>query len=82
MITETDEIAEGLELAALTWPSDQSSRTELLRHIIAAGIQVLEAEHREKRAQRMAAVAELSSGKYNHIWPEGYLEELRSEWPE
>lgn len=82
MITETDEIAHGLELAAQVWPSDQSSRTELLRHLIAEGIRALEAVNREKREQRMAAVAELASGKYSNLWPAGYLEELRSEWPE
>ena len=82
MITETDDIAEGIELAAMTWPADQGSRTELLRHIIAAGIEVLEATQREKREKRMAAVAELSSGKYNNIWPEGWYEEYKNEWPE
>ena len=82
MITETDEILHGLELAAEMWPSDKDERSSLLRHIIATGIQALDAEKSQKLAERKAAIAEIASGKFSLCWPEGYLEELRNEWPE
>ena len=81
MITETDEILHGLELAAEMWPSDKDERSSLLRHIIAAGIQALDAEKGQRLAERKAAIAE-ASGMFSGLWPQGWYQELKEEWPE
>ena len=81
MITETDEIAEAIELAALNWPSDKSSRTELLRHLIATGIEALKSEQQASRKRRTDAIRE-AAGMFSGMWPEGWREEMRNEWPE
>ena len=82
MITETEEIALAIDLAAEAWGHECPERSDLIRRLIAKGAEAVAAEQQQKQAQRMAAVAELASGKYDHVWPAGYLEELRSEWPE
>jgi hypothetical protein len=82
MITETDDIAIAIDLAAEVWGKECPERADLLRKLIAKGAEAVEAERQQKQAQRMAAVAELSSGKFDGIWPEGWYEEYKNEWPE
>jgi precorrin-6B methylase 1 len=65
MITESDALAKAIDDAANLWPDIADERAEILRRLIERGIESVETEVNEKLG----------------IWPENYLEELRSEWP-
>lgn len=80
MITESDQLAKALDLAAIVYPDLVDDRAELLRCLIERGIESLEAEYDEKIEARKKAIREVA-GSLSGLWPENYLEELRSEWP-
>ena len=77
-VTESDDLAAALDAAARRWP--ELSRSQLLvRLAISAG----EAERvaaQKRRERRLVALDQLSSGDF--AYPEGYLAELRADWPE
>jgi len=77
-ITETDDLAAALDAAATRWPD--LSRAQLLVRLAltAADAEVRAAQ--DQRARRLAAHNRLTSGEF--AYPEGYLAELREDWPE
>jgi hypothetical protein len=81
MITETDEIAAALDAAALRWPDLADERAELLRKLIHSGLTDLNAQEERRIALKREAIR-AAAGSMTGLWPEGWLEELRSEWPE
>ena len=76
-ITETDEVARAIDAAALKWPGE--SRAKLLVRAVSAGGDAFKEE--SKRAARRSGV-ERMLGTFKPGYPDGYLAELRSEWPE
>jgi hypothetical protein len=80
MITESDALAKAIDDAANLWPDIADERAEILRRLIERGIESVETEVNEKLETRRKAVLEVA-GSLSGIWPENYLEELRSEWP-
>ena len=80
MITESDQLAKALDHAATVYPDLRDERAELLRCLIERGIQSLESEYNEALEARRKAIREVA-GSMSGVWPENYLEELRSEWP-
>ncbi|MET9327541.1 hypothetical protein [Tsukamurella sp. NPDC003166] len=80
-ITETPEIAHALEVARRRWPTHADSPSRLLRELIAAGADAVD-ESTESEIERRVAVANRLAGSMTGTFPDGYLEELRSEWPE
>ena len=54
MVTETDELSAGLDIAAGFWPHARESRSELLRLIISKGIEAIQDEADARRAERVA----------------------------
>lgn len=79
-LTETDELAAALDEAARRWPEDADSRSRLLLRLIEAGQQALDEERKRRRRRRLAAV-ERTAGALTGVYPSGYLEQLRGEWP-
>jgi hypothetical protein len=49
--------------------------------LIELGAEALRNQVEERKAQRLKAVEQIA-GSMNGVWPEGWREELRSEWPE
>lgn len=77
-MTETDELARALDAAARQWP--ELSRPRLLTRLALEGHRAVEVAVEQRRAARVAAVhrhAGVSAGSYG----DGYLAELRDEWP-
>jgi hypothetical protein len=77
-VTETPEVARALDVASHHWPGE--SRSRLLLRLLALGREVLEGHGEDERRRRREAV-DASSGKYQHVFSERYLEEIRSDWP-
>jgi len=80
-LTETDELAAALDAAARRWPDDASSRPRLLLRLVEAGERAINQEREQERTRRRVAV-EHTAGALTGVYPPGYLERLRDEWPE
>ena len=80
-VTETPEVSEALRAAALRWPADGDRPARLLRRLIEEGHKSIDPSAAERQNDRLAAVRRIS-GSYTGLYEPGYLDELRSEWPE
>lgn len=78
-VTETDEVAQALDLAARRWPDEPRSR--LLLRLIRAGGSAVEAGLDEVTRARLAAI-DATAGKYPVEFSGDYVTELRRDWPE
>jgi hypothetical protein len=78
-VTETPSITHALDIAARLWPGEPRSR--LLLQLIYAGSAALEQRQGEMVSRRIEAI-DASSGKYADAFGDGYLAELRRDWPE
>lgn len=81
MITETDQISQGLSQAAKQWPEFAEQRTLLLRKIIEAGLQAIENEESKRTQNRLASVKKVA-GSMDGIWPTNWKQEMAEDWPE
>lgn len=80
-VTETAEVVEALRAAALRWPADRDKPARLLRRLIEEGHKSIDPSAAERQDNRLAALKRIS-GSYTGLYEPGYLDELRSEWPE
>ena len=78
-VTETQDVARALDLAARRWPNE--TRSKLLLRLVQAGSDALEEGRTEAAHHRLAAIA-ATSGKYADVFTGDYLAELREDWPE
>lgn len=72
-------MARALDLAARRWPGEP--RSKLVLRLIHAGSAALEME-RTASAERRAAAVDATRGKYSDAFRDGYLIDLRQDWPE
>ena len=80
MITESDRLADAIDAAAVLWPSDGDERAKLLRKIIDAGIDAINSQSTQRRQSRLKAIVSIAGG-LDEVWPEGWLDSARNEWP-
>jgi len=78
-LTETDELADTLDVAAARWP-EIHSRRELLLRLVEQGREVLDRERADATERRRDAVRR-TSGALTGSYDPGYLERLRDDWP-
>jgi hypothetical protein len=79
-ITETDDIAGALEMAAKTWPDLADKPGALLRRLILLGRNTLAHDRvtaEDAREQSIDATAGALAG----VFGPNYLHELREDWP-
>jgi hypothetical protein len=81
MITETEQISAALAAAAALWPEIQGNRGRLLGKLIAEGHRAINAELEQKRQDYAAVVGKVAGIFGQQEYPQGYLNELRAEWP-
>lgn len=72
-------MARALDRAAARWPNE--SRSRLLLRLVDAGDSALADESARVTQARRTAVS-VSKGAYPDAFGEGYLDELRADWPE
>jgi hypothetical protein len=80
MITESDRLAHALGTAAQVWPEVGGEKSVLLRRIIDAGMDAVEKKAAAKDQSHRNAVSQ-AAGSLSGIWPKGWRESLRDEWP-
>jgi len=80
MLTETDEVADALRDAAQRWPEDRERPAKLLLDLVREGHRAIAADADCATARRRAAIKR-TSGVLPDVYPPGYLERLRDDWP-
>jgi len=80
VITETDQVARALDAADRRWPEERGHRARLLVRLVEEGYRVVAGEHEQRAADRREAVVR-TSGVLTGVYGDGYLTELREDWP-
>jgi hypothetical protein len=81
VITETDRVARAIDDAARRWPEEGGNRPRLLLRLLEEGHRAVTGERRRRLKVHRDAVAG-TSGALTGMYGEGYLDDLRAEWPE
>lgn len=80
LITETEQVVLALDDAAKLWPAECENRAKLLLHLIETGHRAIVGQRESAIRERCEAVAR-TSGALTGDYGEGYLQELREDWP-
>jgi hypothetical protein len=78
MITETDELAAALDVAATRYPG--LSRAQLLTRLALEGHGAAQDAQEDRRRQRLETLRS-HSGTLTGVYGPRYLDRLRGEWP-
>lgn len=74
LLTETDDVAQAIDAALPLYPG--ATRADVLRRLIHIGFETIS----QRQVQHRIAVREIA-GRYPGLYPAGYLDDLRKEWP-
>jgi uncharacterized protein (DUF2236 family) len=80
-ITETDDVARMLDEAAEQWPEDREHRARLLKRLAERGLEAARAERAAEQLDWATAVAGAAGAAGAAAYPDGYLADLRDDWP-
>jgi len=73
-------VAQALDDAARRWPADRGNRAKLVLHLVEEGHRVVVAQQVAVVRERRKAIAR-TDGTLTGAYGEGYLGELREDWP-
>jgi len=74
LLTETDDLAEAIDAAAPLYPGE--TRADVLRRLVRLGAETI-----AERQGRHRCVVRDRAGRYPGLYPTGYLDDLREDWP-
>lgn len=80
LVTETEEVEAALAAAARVWP-DETSRSRLVARLAVLGAAHLPDPDVDTRRDRRLAALDRRAGRFTRLFPAGYREGLRDEWP-
>ena len=78
-MTHTPPIQHALEVAAIEWPRDANKPSALLSHLAVHASESLEAAQKARRAERLETIR-ARAGRFNGVYGNGYLTEIREGW--
>ena len=81
MVTETDELRDALNRAAMLYPEDADNRATLLRRIIHEGTVATLSQNENRLIERRRSIDTLSQS-LSGVWDQSSVDELREDWPE
>lgn len=74
-------MAQALDDAAKRWPADGGNRARLLLRLVEEGHRAV-LRQQEQLARRRRAIVARTSGALTGVYGDGYLRDLREDWPE
>lgn len=80
-LTESEDVAAALADAARVWPQHARSRSQLLLDLVHEGHRAISDQAQAQREARRAALADARAA-FTGVYPSGYLDELRGQWPD
>ena len=80
-VTESEDLTATLDAAARRWPEDEHRRSRLLLRLVQEGRRAVD-DDAAARVERRRAAIERTAGIFTGLYPPGYLEELRRDWPD
>ena len=80
LITETEQVVLALDEAAKRWPAESGNRAKLLLRLLEEGHRAVVGQRERAIRERQEAVTR-TSGALTGDYGEGYLDELREDWP-
>lgn len=81
VITETEQVVRALDDAARRWPADSGNRAKLLARLVEEGHRAVVSQLERDAGARRDGVTR-TSGVLTGAYGDGYLAELRKDWPE
>ena len=81
MITETDPVAQALEVAADAWPEHREDKSTLIKLLLATGKDFLETQKQVQKESRLKAIRDVSR-QFADVWPPNWQDEVKVEWPD
>ena len=73
-------MAQAIDDAAKRWPADSGNRARLLLRLVEEGHRAV-IRQQEQLARRRRAILARTSGALTGAYGDGYLRELREDWP-
>lgn len=80
-ITEGDAITAALADAARRWPDEEAARSRLVLRLLEEGGTTVE-DGEQRRDEVWRRIVRETAGSATGLFPPGYLEELRKDWPD
>jgi hypothetical protein len=79
-VTASDELSHALDEAARWWPAERDAPARLLLHLAMVGFEAMQRERQALEAADLTVVDQVA-GALTGAYSDGYLDDLREDWP-